>query len=637
MNYSSACSKATSTRPWPRRRRPRCGARCAKCERAAGRPRARDRLRLGRAGRGGGARVRRPRHRRHAVDRAARVRHERACAATAWPTAPTCACRTTATSPTSPSTPSSRSRCSRPSAANTGPASSTRCSDQLKPGGRACIQTITIRDDLFERYVAVHRLHPAVHLPRRPAAQPAARSAPRPRKAGPGGRERTRLRPRLRRDAAPLARRLPGAATAQVRKLGFDTRFMRIWEFYLAYCEAAFDTGNTNVMQFTLRRPTEHDRDAAAAPAAAAAAAGRGQRVAPRARWRNACTARGGGRTARRAAAGQRPAALLRPARLRRPAVAPSRASATTTGRSAAAGAGAASTPARSTASCIAERSLERDAAQQAEIAAETGARWLGAMTRLFPDVHGRRPHHRRAPARHGRTLLRQRRAARRGARRRLRAPLLRHLAVAAHLGARAARSAARRPWPRDACTAPVAAPAPRRLARRLARTACATARWACRWPSWRCRCTWCCPTTTPASSACRWPRWARCCSARGCSTPWPTPGSAAGSTAGSRARRARVLAVALRRGAGAGARAFAASFFPPVQGSDGVAGLVRGAAGRHLPRATACVSVMHQAWGARLGGDEAQRARIVAWREGLALARRAGGQRAAVGGRAGR
>jgi glycoside/pentoside/hexuronide:cation symporter, GPH family len=29
---------------------------------------------------------------------------------------------------------------------------------------------------------------------------------------------------------------------------------------------------------------------------------------------------------------------------------------------------------------------------------------------------------------------------------------------------------------------------------------------------------------------------------------------------------------------------------------------------------------VLHQAWGARLGGDEAQRARIVSWREGLAL-----------------
>ncbi len=31
-------------------------------------------------------------------------------------------------------------------------------------------------------------------------------------------------------------------------------------------------------------------------------------------------------------------------------------------------------------------------------------------------------------------------------------------------------------------------------------------------------------------------------------------------------------------------------------------------------------MSVAHQAWGARLGGDEAQRSRVVAWREGLAL-----------------
>ena len=30
---------------------------------------------------------------------------------------------------------------------------------------------------------------------------------------------------------------------------------MRTWEFYLAYCEAAFATGSTDVMQFTLRRP----------------------------------------------------------------------------------------------------------------------------------------------------------------------------------------------------------------------------------------------------------------------------------------------------------------------------------------------------------------------------------------------
>ena len=42
-------------------------------------------------------------------------------------------------------------------------------------------------------------------------------------------------------------------ADAAVRRLGFDTRFMRIWEFYLAYCEAAFTAGSTGVSQFTLR------------------------------------------------------------------------------------------------------------------------------------------------------------------------------------------------------------------------------------------------------------------------------------------------------------------------------------------------------------------------------------------------
>ena len=42
----------------------------------------------------------------------------------------------------------------------------------------------------------------------------------------------------------------------QVMTLGFDTRFMRIWEFYLGYCEAAFDMGNINLVQYTLARKT---------------------------------------------------------------------------------------------------------------------------------------------------------------------------------------------------------------------------------------------------------------------------------------------------------------------------------------------------------------------------------------------
>ena len=43
------------------------------------------------------------------------------------------------------------------------------------------------------------------------------------------------------------------SAEDPVRQLGFDTRFVRIWDFYLAYCEAAFATGNTSVVQFTLQ------------------------------------------------------------------------------------------------------------------------------------------------------------------------------------------------------------------------------------------------------------------------------------------------------------------------------------------------------------------------------------------------
>jgi cyclopropane-fatty-acyl-phospholipid synthase len=36
---------------------------------------------------------------------------------------------------------------------------------------------------------------------------------------------------------------------------GFDAPFARTWAFYLAYCEAGFAQGATDVMQFTLRAP----------------------------------------------------------------------------------------------------------------------------------------------------------------------------------------------------------------------------------------------------------------------------------------------------------------------------------------------------------------------------------------------
>ena len=33
---------------------------------------------------------------------------------------------------------------------------------------------------------------------------------------------------------------------------GFDDRFIRLWRFYLSYCEAGFRTGNIDVHQVTL-------------------------------------------------------------------------------------------------------------------------------------------------------------------------------------------------------------------------------------------------------------------------------------------------------------------------------------------------------------------------------------------------
>ena len=63
----------------------------------------------------------------------------------------------------------------------------------------------------------------------------------------------------------------------------------------------------------------------------------------------------------------------------------------------------------------------------------------------------------------------------------------------------------------------------------------------------------------------------------------------------------------------------FRGLFFPPVQGSAAL--LAWCAALLALTYlGYSIVSVVHQAWGARLGGDAAQRTGIVAWREGLAL-----------------
>ena len=122
----------------------------------------------------------------------------------------------------------------------------------LKPGGRACIQSITIRDDLFERYLRStdfiqQYIFPGGLLPSVAQFEAQAQRF--------GFQVERRLAfgadyaETLRRWRVAFLQREP-----EVRGLGFDARFLRIWQFYLAYCEAAFSLGNTDVVQFTLRR-----------------------------------------------------------------------------------------------------------------------------------------------------------------------------------------------------------------------------------------------------------------------------------------------------------------------------------------------------------------------------------------------
>jgi cyclopropane-fatty-acyl-phospholipid synthase len=123
----------------------------------------------------------------------------------------------------------------------------------LRPGGRACIQSITIRDDLFERYVRStdfiqQYIFPGGLLPSISAFEAEARRA--------GFVVERRLQ--FGADYAETLRRWRTAflaREAEVLAQGFDACFMRTWHFYLAYCEAAFALGNTDVVQFTLLRP----------------------------------------------------------------------------------------------------------------------------------------------------------------------------------------------------------------------------------------------------------------------------------------------------------------------------------------------------------------------------------------------
>jgi cyclopropane-fatty-acyl-phospholipid synthase len=43
-------------------------------------------------------------------------------------------------------------------------------------------------------------------------------------------------------------------AWPEIAKLGFDERFKRMWQYYLAYCEGGFRAGSIDVRQIVIQR-----------------------------------------------------------------------------------------------------------------------------------------------------------------------------------------------------------------------------------------------------------------------------------------------------------------------------------------------------------------------------------------------
>jgi len=126
--------------------------------------------------------------------------------------------------------------------------------DVLKPGGRAGLQIITIQDALFEEYDArtdfiQKYVFPGGSLPSEQ------RIAPVIARAGLTGTGVERFGVDYADTLADWARRFDGAWGDIVRGgAGFDDRFRRLWRFYLAYCEAGFRSGRTDVIQMGLER-----------------------------------------------------------------------------------------------------------------------------------------------------------------------------------------------------------------------------------------------------------------------------------------------------------------------------------------------------------------------------------------------
>lgn len=125
---------------------------------------------------------------------------------------------------------------------------------RLRPGGRAVVQTITMPD---ERYPAYRRsvdwmqtyVFPGSHIPSlgviRAHATAAGLTLAAADQVGPD------YAPTL---AAWRTRFHAAVERGELHALGFDDRFVRTWDLYLAFSEAAFAERTLGVHQIVLQR-----------------------------------------------------------------------------------------------------------------------------------------------------------------------------------------------------------------------------------------------------------------------------------------------------------------------------------------------------------------------------------------------
>uniref|UniRef100_A0A832MMQ5 DUF1365 family protein n=1 Tax=Eiseniibacteriota bacterium TaxID=2212470 RepID=A0A832MMQ5_UNCEI len=126
----------------------------------------------------------------------------------------------------------------------------------LAPGGRAVVQVITIADHRYERYRRSFdwiqkRIFPGGLVPSLAALREAMAASSRLAIV-----ELEAFGADYARTLAEWRRRLAGAAPAAAA-LGHGPRFLRAWEYYFAYCEAGFRTGELDVVQMVLARAGE--------------------------------------------------------------------------------------------------------------------------------------------------------------------------------------------------------------------------------------------------------------------------------------------------------------------------------------------------------------------------------------------